>query len=459
MDERAEKRGHVLVVPYPSQGHINPTLQFSRRLVSKGVKATLAITNYIFKTFKPTSDGHVGLATISDGYDEGSFASAGSVDTYLDRMEAAGSQTLGDLIEAYAVTPHPITCLIYDSFFPWALDVAKKYGLVGGPFFTQACAVNYTYFLIHHGKLNVPPSSVPVEIPGLPPLEVGDLPSFVGSPESYPAYLRLVVNQNINLDKADFVLVNTYYELEDKVVNTMSRECPTPLLTIGPTVPSLYLDNKIEDDKDYGLNLFYLGSIDRITHWLSTKPPKSVVYVSFGSMACLPDTQMEELARGLKACGHDFLWVVRASEEDKLPSSFAEEVRQSGLLVRWSPQLEVLANEAIGCFFTHCGWNSTVEALALGVPMIGMPQWTDQPMNAKLIQDVWKVGVRVKVDKDGLVTREEIEDRIKEVMVGERGEEIRENAKRWRDLTNNAYSQGGSSDRMITEFVSKVVES
>jgi len=237
----------------------------------------------------------------------------------------------------------------------------------------------------------------------------------------------------------------------------MSREWPTPVLTIGPTVPSLFLGNRIEYDKDYGLHLFYLENIARITHWLSTKPPRSVVYVSFGSMACLPNTQMEELAWGLKACGYDFLWVVRASEEDKLPSGFAEEVRETGLLVGWSPQLEVLANEAIGCFFTHCGWNSTVEAVSLGVPMIGMPQWTDQPMNAKLIQDFWKVGVRVEVD-NGLVTRKEIEDRIKEVMVGEKGDEIRENAKRWKDVTKNACSQGGSSERMINEFVSKVVK-
>jgi len=217
MDERAKNLGHFLVVPYPSQGHINPTLQFSRRLVSKGFKATLAITNYISKTFNPTSDGHVALETISDGYDEGGFAAADSVDAYLARMEAAGSRSLGDLIEAYAITPHPITCIVYDSFLPWALDVAKKYGLLGGPFFTQACAVNHVYFLIHHGRLSVPPSTVPVEIPGLPPLELADLPSFVGAPESYPAYLKLVVNQNINLDEADFVLVNSYYEFEDEV--------------------------------------------------------------------------------------------------------------------------------------------------------------------------------------------------------------------------------------------------
>lgn len=454
MEEKVQQRPHVLLVPYPSQGHINPMFQFSKRLVSKGVKTTLAITNYLFKTLNPTSNGRVNLAAISDGYDDGGFASSESIEAYLARLEAIGSRTLGDLIEAHALSPNPITCLVYDSFLPWALDVARKHNLVGGPFFTQACAVNYILFLIHHGNLTLPISSAPVEILGLPPLDVGDFPSFVGSPESYPAYFELVLNQNINLDKADFVLVNSYYELEDKVVDAMSREIP--LLTIGPMIPSLYLDNRIEYDKAYGLNLYNLDSTTSTTHWLSTKPPKSIVYVSFGSMANLSDTQMEELAHGLKASGFDFLWVVRASEEDKLPPGFIEEVEERGVLVRWCNQLEVLANEAVGSFFTHCGWNSTLEALALGVPMIGMPQWTDQPTNAKLIQDLWKVGLRVKADKEGIVTREEIADRIREVMVGERSEEVRENAKRWKDLTKKVASQGGSSDRNIDEFVSKI---
>lgn len=146
MEEKVQQRPHVLLVPYPSQGHINPMFQFSKRLVSKGVKTTLAITNYLFKTLNPTSNGRVNLAAISDGYDDGGFASSESIEAYLARLEAIGSRTLGDLIEAHALSPNPITCLVYDSFLPWALDVARKHNLVGGPFFTQACAVNYIYY-------------------------------------------------------------------------------------------------------------------------------------------------------------------------------------------------------------------------------------------------------------------------------------------------------------------------
>lgn len=240
-----------------------------------------------------------------------------------------------------------------------------------------------------------------------------------------------------------------------QIVDVMSKECP--LLTIGPTIPSFYVDKRIPLDKDYGLSLYHLDPTPT-TNWLSTKPQNSVVYVSFGSMACLPKAQIEELAWGLKQSDYHFLWVVRASEEDKLPKGFANEVAAKGLIVTWSPQLEVLASEAVGCFFTHCGWNSTLEALVMGVPMIGMPQWTDQPTVAKFVEDVWNVGVRVKVNEEGLVRREEVKRRIIEVMEQRNGKLV-ENSNRWKDLVNKAICKDGSSDRNINEFISKIYTS
>ncbi|KAK9672165.1 hypothetical protein RND81_12G081200 [Saponaria officinalis] len=451
--EKNSKYAHVLALPYPSQGHINPMIQFCRRLASKNVRVSLAITNYISCTLKPQSDGHVNLVTVSDGYDEGGFYEAESIEAYLDRLKTIGSKSLAQLIKDHADTSHPITCLVYDAFLPWALDTAKKYGICGAAFFTQACAVNYIYYLVYHKRLNLPIEKIPVEITSLPLMEMRDLPSFVDSPGVYPAYLKLVLEQNCNLDKADFVLVNTFYDLESKVINEMSKECP--ILTIGPTIPSFYVDKRIDYDRHYGLNLYNIDATP-IAKWLSTKPPKSIVYVSFGSMACLPNEQMQELAFGLQQCPFKFIWVVRASEIDKLPNNFINDTNQKGLIVTWSEQLEVLANEAIGCFFTHCGWNSTVEALALGVPMVGMPQWTDQPTDAKFVEDVWGVGVRVNVDEKGIVKRGEIVKCINEVMVGENRLKFVENAKIWKDLSKKAICEGGSSDENIDLFVSKI---
>ncbi|KAL3598076.1 hypothetical protein D5086_005994 [Populus alba] len=206
-------------------------------------------------------------------------------------------------------------------------------------------------------------------------------------------------SQFANLDKADCILINTFYKLECEVVDTMPKVCP--LLTIGPTIPSIYLDKSIDDEDDYGISLCEIDASLSI-NWLSTKPTASVVYVSFGSCATLSNKQMEEIAWGLKRSNFHFLRVVMDSEKGKIPEGFVEEVENKGLLVNWSPQVKVLANKAVGCFFTHCGWNSTIEAL------VTMPGWSDQQTNSKLVEDAWKVGVRAKVDEHGIVKREEI---------------------------------------------------
>ncbi|OMO64612.1 UDP-glucuronosyl/UDP-glucosyltransferase [Corchorus olitorius] len=212
--EKKAYRAHVLAVPYPSQGHINPMLQFSKRLASKGLKATFATTLFISHTMKPESLGSVQIETISDGCDEGGFYEARSIEDYLTRLKAAGSKSLSDLIMKYKSSAHPIDCVIYDGLCPWALDVTKQFGLVAAVFFTQACSVDYIYYYAHHGLLRLPVTSPPVSIPGLPLLELPDMPSFIYVAGSYPAYLELVLSQFSNADKADFFLINTFYKLE-----------------------------------------------------------------------------------------------------------------------------------------------------------------------------------------------------------------------------------------------------
>ncbi|GJN20436.1 hypothetical protein PR202_gb07814 [Eleusine coracana subsp. coracana] len=131
------------------------------------------------------------------------------------------------------------------------------------------------------------------------------------------------------------------------------------------------------------------------TAWLDQRPARSIVYISFGSLVMLSADQMAEVAEGLyDDSGNAFLWVVRASETPKVPIGFADKAGGRGLIVTWCPQLDVLAHPAIACFLTHCGWNSTMEGLAAGVPIVAMPQWGDQPMNAKYIEDIWRLPTR-----------------------------------------------------------------
>lgn len=218
----------------------------------------------------------------------------------------------------------------------------------------------------------------------------------------------------------------------------------------------MFLDKRLPDDKDYGLSLFKPDAEAPIK-WLSSKDTNSVVYVSFGSLANLGPDQMAELAYGLEDSKENFLWVVRETEQSKLPSDFITKVEGQGLVVSWCPQLDVLAHEAVGSFMTHCGWNSTLEALSLGVPMLVMPQWTDQTTNAKYIVDVWKTGVRVKAHDKESFMREDVAKCVNDVMRGAKGEELKENAIKWKELAVEAMSEGGSSDKNIDDFISKVV--
>ncbi|KAM1529732.1 hypothetical protein ACFX1Z_018904 [Malus domestica] len=167
---------------------------------------------------------------------------------------------------------------------------------------------------------------------------------------------------------------------------------------------------------------------------------------------------MEELAWGLRRSKSKFLWVVRESEVAKLPKGFAEETFDKGLVVSWCRQLEVLAHEAVGCFVTHCGWNSTLEALSLGAPIVALPQWTDQSTNAKYIMDVWKIGMKAVADEKGVVRQEVVELCISEIIAGERGREIKKKALEWKELARKAVYEGGSSSKTVDEFIENVVQ-
>ncbi|KDP21298.1 hypothetical protein JCGZ_21769 [Jatropha curcas] len=444
-----EYKGHVVLLPYPSQGHINPLLQFAKLLASKGLKATLATTHYTVKSiWAPT----VTVEPISDGFDDGGFSQAKDGDLFLNSFKVNGSRTLSQLIEKFKCSNFPVNCIVYDSFLPWALDVARQHGIYGASFFTNSASVSHIFCRLHHGLLTLPlePENMPLVLPGIPPLNYCDLPTFLRYPDSYPAYLAMKLNQFSDLDTADWIFANTFEDLESKEAGGISKLWPAKL--IGPMVPSFYLDGRIEGDKGYGASLWKpLG--EECLRWLETKQPQSVVYISFGSMVSLTETQMEEIALALQESNLDFLWVVRESEMGKLPNGFIESAHEKGLIVTWCNQLEMLANQAIGCFVTHCGWNSTLEALSLGVPMVAMPQWTDQVPNSKFVEDVWKIGVKGKEDDKGVVRKQEVIRCLKEVLEGKKSQKIKKNARKWRKAAREAVGEGGSSDKHINDFV------
>ncbi|XP_058094339.1 UDP-glycosyltransferase 74B1 [Magnolia sinica] len=440
---------HVIVFPYPSQGHINPMLQFAKRLASKGLKITVATTHYTVKSIHALG---VSVEPISDGYDQSGFWQAPSADAYIAEFKAIGSRTLTELIQKLDRLGSPVDCVVYDSLLGWVQNVTRQLGVRGAIFFTNSSFVCSIFCRLHHGLLSLPLSSdaMPLTLPGMVPLGYSELPTFLTG-VVYPAYWTMVMNQFAGLDKVDWVFGNTFERLDGQAAKAISDLWPVKM--IGPMVPSSYLDGRIKGDTSYGASLWKPDS-DKCIQWLDTKPNGSAVYVSFGSMAEVSPKQMDEIAWGLKGCNIPFIWVVKESEQCKLPDWFEPSIEDQGLLISWCDQLQVMAHEAVGCFVTHCGWNSTLEGLCLGLPIIGVPQWADQPTNAKLVEDVCGVGLRAKMDGEGIVRREEIEFCIREVIHGERGKEIKKNSRKWRELAKEAVDEGGSSDKNIDEFVS-----
>ncbi|KAF8014058.1 hypothetical protein BT93_H0024 [Corymbia citriodora subsp. variegata] len=466
-NERILKLTHVLVLTFPVQGHINPMVEFSKRLASKGLNVSLIIPiSEPSKSLHPTNHAmsSIKVEHISDGF-EGVNTNELSLDVYFELFSMSVIKSMTNFIKQHQSSQdNPAKVLVYDSVMPWALDLATQHGMHGASFFTQSCTVSAIYHHVHQGTLKFPLEDSQgqgyVSVPAvMSNLRLNDLPSFVADVDAYPALLKLVLDQFSNVTRANWLLFNTFAELELEVVKWVGGQLPA--LTVGPMIPSMYLDKRIEHDRDYGLSLFKPNDAETCIEWLDSKDADSVVYVSFGSLASLGEEQMEEIAIGLKRMKSNFLWVVRKSEEKKLPRNFVQDMELldgKGLVVNWCDQLQVLSHGSVGCFMTHCGWNSTMEGVSLGVPMVVMPQWTDQPTNAAFIAEVWKVGVRVKVNDKGIVTGEEIESCVNEVMGGERAKEIKANSLKWRERARIAMEEGGSSDNNISDFAKNIAE-
>ncbi|KAK1632386.1 hypothetical protein QYE76_006701 [Lolium multiflorum] len=448
---------HVLLVPYPAQGHLNPILQFGKRLAAHaGVRCTVAATRFVVGSTKP-SPGSVRVAVFSDGCDGGGPAELGGHEgPYFERLEAAGSETLDELLRSEAAQGRPVRVVVYDTFMPWVVPLARRHGAACAAFLTQTCAVDVVYTHARSGRVPVPmrDGDAALQLAGLQVrLAADEVPGVLTEAGDERTALRnMLMNQFAGLDKVDHVLVNSFHDLEPQEAEYLASTLGAR--TIGPTVPSAYLDNRLPDDVSYGFHLH--TPMTAVTKaWLDAHPPRSVVYASFGSIVAPGPDQMAEVAEGLCGAGSSpFLWVVRATETAKLPEAFAARAAKRGdLIVPWCPQLEVLAHGAVGCFVTHCGWNSTVEALSAGVPMVAVPQFSDQPTNAKYIEDVWRVGVRARPDAGGVVRKGEVERCVREVMGGEGTYMIK--AAEWRKKAKAAVSDGGSSDRNIADFLSK----
>ncbi|KAL3516199.1 hypothetical protein ACH5RR_023101 [Cinchona calisaya] len=445
---------HILAFPFPAQGHINPMLHLCNRLAAKDFMVTLITTTATFKSVTNKAISSIKIVCISDGLEE---FPEGDIEAYFTQFRTAASKSLTELIEKYKKTEiYSPRMVVYDSTMPWVLNVAHWMGLRGASFFTQSCAVCAVYYHMDQGTIKLPlDKSTTVKVPSMPALESDDLPDFQFFPDPNSVVTRLLLDQFSNIDKVDYILFNTFDKLENEVATWMAERWP--IKTVGPTAPLFFVDKKLNNSNNEQGNYLFETNTEACLKWLDERETSSVVYVSFGSIAAPGEDQIEEVAEALLKSDCKFLWVVRAEEVSKLPKDFESSSSEKGLIINWCPQLEVLAHRAIACFVTHCGWNSTIEALSSGVPMIAVPQWVDQTTNAKFIAGVWQTGLRVEVNEKGIVTREELEYCIREITLSERGKEIKRNANKFKELAIEAVGKGGSSDRNIEDFATTLL--
>lgn len=436
----------LLLVIYPGQGHINPSLEFAKRLIKIGAKVTLSTS--LFAARRITEYEGLTVFPISHGYDEG--FTKDEIQDFTFSFNNGGCQAIKSFIKMKANEGRPFTHVIYTTFMSWVGRVACKLGIPSTLLWIQPAflfCIYYHYFNGYGEVISKCGSNDVVELPGLPvPLITGDdLPSFLlaSTPDPYSSFLQPMKEHVEYLKSADNprILVNTFDALEAETLKCMEH---VKMVGIGPLVDSIFLNSNEKNS---------------VNEWLNSKEDASVVYVAFGSYSVLPVQQIEEIARGLIETNKPFIWVMRPAtgsdghHQDKYMITCQDELEKLGLIVPWCSQIDVLSNPSVGCFVTHCGWNSSLESLVFGVPSVLVPLWNDQGTNAKLIEDVWKTGKKAKKNLEGFVESRELRRCIDIVM---ESEELSKNARKWKELVREANMENGSSNVNLQEFFDEV---
>jgi hypothetical protein len=276
---------------------------------------------------------------------------------------------------------------------------------------------------------------------GLHPLRYKDLPtSGFGPLEPLLEMCREVVNKRT----ASAVIINTASCLESLSLSWLQQELGIPVYPLGPLhiTASSPGPSLLQED---------MSCIE----WLNKQKPRSVIYISLGTKAHMETKEMLEMAWGLLNSNQPFLWVIRPGSVagfewiELLPEEVIKMVTERGYIAKWAPQIEVLGHPAVGGFWSHCGWNSTLESIVEGVPMICRPLQGEQKLNAMYIESVWKIGIQL----EGEVEREGVERAVKGLIIDEEGAAMRERALDLKEKLNASVRSGGSSYNALDELV------
>ncbi|KAL8152768.1 hypothetical protein V2J09_010528 [Rumex salicifolius] len=412
------KTPHVLIVSYPAQGQINPLLRLAKRLASTGgflvtfsTTATagqkIITANGLTDPLYPIGDGFLRFEFFDIGYP--CIYNRSQFPEFVSKLELGGRQRVPEMIRRLSEEGRPVSCIVKGDVVPWVSDVAEDLGIPLATLWAQSCASFLTFYHYHNNLVTFPTLERPyadVEIPSLPLLKWDEIHSFLHPSYPVPFMGQLWLREVRNLDKPFCILLDTFDGLEREAIGLAAKLCPAikpvgPLFKVGPNIADVGADMQKADAE--------------CMNWLDTKPPRSVIYVSFGTIVLIKQEQLDEIAHGIMDSGFPFLWVTRAP----------------GLTALLMPD---------------------------GVPTVVFPQLGDQQTNAKFKVDVFGVAVRMGrgEQEEKVVPRVEVKRCLREATVGPRAEEIRRRAATWKDEADKACDKGGSSDANLRGFVEEI---
>ncbi|KAJ1419461.1 UDP-glycosyltransferase family, conserved site [Sesbania bispinosa] len=480
------KQPHFVLVPLFAQGHMIPMVDMARIISQQGVMVTLVTTPQNASRFENTicraaqSGLPIHLLQIPFPCQKvGLPLGCESLDTLPSR------NLLRNFYNALDMLQHPLelylqlhatppSCIISDKCISWTNITAHKFNIPRLVFHGMSCFSLLSSYNIklHNAHLSVNSDSELFLIPGLPQkVEItrAQLPgAFVALPD-----LDDFRDKMLEAEMSAYgIVVNSFQELEHGCAEEYEKAMNKKVWCIGP----VSLCNKESLDK------FERGDKPSIEEkqcleWLNSMESKSVIYVCLGSLCRLVTSQLIELGLGLEASNRPFIWVVKTagdnySELEKWleDENFEERINGRGLLIKgWAPQILILSHPAIGGFLTHCGWNSTIEGVCSGVPMITWPLFAEQFLNEKSIVEVLKIGVRIGVEvpvrfgnekKAGvLVKKSRVVEAIEMCMEGgKEGEKRRSRATELGNMARKALEEEGSSRFNISCLIQDIME-
>ncbi|XP_028804887.1 UDP-glycosyltransferase 87A1-like [Neltuma alba] len=442
---------HVVAMPYPGRGHINPILNFCNLLLSNdpGILVTVVLTEeWLGLIGSEAQTRNLRFCTIPNVIPSEKDRAV----NYLSFFEAAMTVMEAPFEALLHRLEPPPSLIIYDTFLFWVVGVGNRRNIPVASFWPMSASFysvfQHYHLLEQHGHYPINALEVGDKrvdyFPGISSTCLMDFPLIDGSFHGR-RLLQWILKGFSCVPKAQSLLFSTIYELEPEAIHVLQSELSLPIYPIGLLIPYPNLSSSSSTSEETYLQ------------WLDKQASSSVLYISQGSFLSVSNAQIDEIAAGLRLSGVRFLWV-----ELKETRRLREICGDKGLVIEWCDQLRVLLHEAIGGFWCHGGWNSFKEGVFAGVPFLTFPIMADNHFNSKLIGEDWKVGWRVKKDFDpqSLVSRYEIAGLVQKFMAldEEEGKEMRKRVRELQRKFQLSIGEGGSSETNIRAFIGDVIK-